>query len=140
MHGHLPAVRLAASAEILAWAVLFALYRRNRSRFVRQGHGPVPAGCWVSPPVELLEPGDLILASGMVAARLHESVGHGETVLGAREGSLVSFTSRMDRGAHLHEVTELTSALRGSGHYIVLRLRQGLTPEQLSMPRRSRSR
>lgn len=131
VHGHLASLQLLAGVEIVGWVVLLALYRRNRSRFVRQGHGPVPAGCWVSPPLELLEPGDLILASGMVAAGLRESVGHGETVLGAREGSLVSFTSRMDRGAYLHGVDELTSALRGSGHYIVLRLRQGLTPEQV---------
>jgi hypothetical protein len=121
-------LRATAALELAGWALLFVRYRHNRSRFVRQGHGPVPSGCWVSPPVEALEPGDLILTSGMVAAGLRESVGHGETVLGRRDGTLVSFTSRMDRGAYLHDVEELTGKLRASGHYIVLRLRQDLAP------------
>jgi hypothetical protein len=128
VHGHHWSVRTVAALEIAGWALLFLRYRRNRAHFVRQGHGPLPAGCWVSPPVELLEPGDLILTSGMVAAGLRETVGHGETVLGRRDGALVSFTSRMDRGAYLHAVAELTDGLRASGHYIVLRLHQGLAP------------
>jgi hypothetical protein len=128
VQGHTGWVRAVAALEIAGWAVLYVRYRRNRRRFVRQGHGPVPAGCWVSPPVEALEPGDLILASGMVAAGLRESVAHGEAVLGRRDGTLVSLTSRMDRGAYLHGVEELTGTLRASGHYIVLRLREGLAP------------
>lgn len=130
VHGDPAIVRVVGALEFAGWALLFARYRRNRSHFVRQGHGPVPAGCWVSPPVELLEPGDLILTSGMVAAGLHETVGHGETVLGHRDGALVSFTSRMDRGAYLHEVAELMAGLRGGGHYIVLRLREGWPPAE----------
>jgi signal transduction histidine kinase len=128
---HFVATRVVASAELMAWGVIVFLYRRNRRRFVRQGHGPVPAGCWVSPPAEALQPGDLILTSGMVAARLRESVGHGETVIRARDGMLLSFTSRMDRGALLHGVEAFTASLRRSGHYIVLRLRERLTPDQV---------
>ena len=79
------ATRVVAVVELAGWGVLLLLYRRNRHRFSRQGHGPVPAGCWVSPPAGVLQPGDLILTSGLVAAGLRESVGHGETVLRLRD-------------------------------------------------------
>jgi len=125
------ATRAAALAELAAWGALLLLYRRNRRRYVRQGHGPVPAGCWVSPPAAELRPGDLILTSGRVAQGLRESVGHGEAVIRARDGALVSLSSYMDRGALLHPVDEFTSSVRRHGHYIVLRLRDGLSPEQL---------
>jgi len=127
----LVATRAVAGVELAAWGLLFALYRRNRRRFVRQGHGPLPAGCWVSPPAAALQPGDLILTSGRVAAGLRESVGHGETVLRAPDDRLVSFTSLMDHGALLHGVEELTSSLRRHGHFVVLRLREGLEPDQV---------
>jgi hypothetical protein len=128
---HFAATRVVAVSELAGWGVLVLLYRRNRRRYVRQGHGPVPAGCWVSPPAGVLEPGDLILTSGQVAAGLRESVGHGETVIRARDGTLLSFTSRMDRGALLHGVEAFTASLRERGHYIVLRPREGLAHEQI---------
>jgi hypothetical protein len=122
---------LLAGFEIAAWGLLLLRYRSNRQHFVRQGHGPVPAGCWLSPPADALQPGDLILTSGMVAAGLRESVGHGETLVRARDGALLSFTCRMDQGALLHAAEEFLSGLRARhGHYIVLRLREGLTREQ----------
>jgi hypothetical protein len=125
------ATQVVAVAELAGWGVLLLRYRRNRIRFVRQGHGPVPAGCWVSPPADVLAPGDLILTSGMVAAGLRESVGHGETVVRLADGALASFTSRMDQGALLHGAEEFTTALRSHGHFIVLRLRAELSPEQV---------
>jgi hypothetical protein len=126
------AIRVVALVELAAWGLLFVRYRSNRRKFVRQGHGPIPAGCWLSPPVDALEPGDLILTSGMVAAGLRESVGHGETVVPGEGGALLSFTSRMDQGALLHEAARFLDGLRRHrGHYIVLRLHGGLTPDQL---------
>lgn len=125
------ATRVVAAIELAGWAGLLVLYRRNRVRFMRQGHGPVPQGCWVSPPADRLQPGDLILTSGLVAAGLRESVGHGETVLRDADGRLLSFTSRMDQGALVHDVEAFTTDLRTHGHYIVLRLREGLDPEQV---------
>ncbi len=125
------ATRVLAAIEMTAWGLLFLRYRSNRRHFVRQGHGPVPAGCWLSPPAEVLQPGDLILTSGMVATGLRESVGHGETVVRAGNGTALAFTSRMDQGALLHVAGEFLSGLRSRhGHYIVLRLREGLTREQ----------
>jgi hypothetical protein len=125
------ATRAAAGALLAAWGLLLLRYRANRRHFVRQGHGPVPAGCWLSPPASALEPGDLILTSGMVAAGLRESVGHGETLVRTGDGSLLSFTCRMDQGALLHGADEFLSGLKvRRGHYIVLRLREALTREQ----------
>jgi hypothetical protein len=125
------ATRVLAVALLAAWGMLLLRYRSNRRHFVRQGHGPVPAGCWLSPPAGALQPGDLILTSGMVAAGLHESVGHGETVVRGPDGALLSFTCRMDRGALLHGADEFLCGLRSRrGHYIVLRLRDRLTREQ----------
>jgi hypothetical protein len=124
-------IRVVAGVELVGWVALFLLYRRNRQRYVTQGHGPVPAGCWVSPPAEVLQPGDLILTSGMVAAGLRESVGHGETVIRTLAGAMASFSSYMDRGAVLHAVDEYTSFVKAHGHYIVLRLRETLTAEQI---------
>lgn len=128
---HFVATRVVAVVELAAWGLLWLRYRSNRRHFVREGHGPVPAGCWLSPPAEALQPGDLILTSGLVAAGLRESVGHGETVVRAPDGTLLSFTSRMDRGALVHAAPEFLTGLRSrNGHYIVLRLREGLTREQ----------
>ena len=125
------ATRALAGIELVSWGLLLLQYRSNRQHFVRQGHGPVPADCWLSPPADVLQPGDLILTSGMVAAGLRESVGHGETVVRSRDGALLSFTCRMDHGALLHAADEFLSGLRSRhGHYIVLRLREGLTREQ----------
>lgn len=126
-----PTVRLLAAAELGAWALLVLLYRRNRRRYVQQGHGPLPADCWISPPARALRPGDLILTSGRVAAGLRESVGHGETVILTRAGELDSLSSYMDKGAVLHPVAEYASALRRHGHYVVLRLRRELSDEQV---------
>jgi hypothetical protein len=119
-----------AALELAGWALLLLSYRRNRKRYVRQGHGPLPAGCWISPPAEWLLPGDLILTSGLVAAGLRESVGHGETVVRTRIGAQQSFSSYMDKGTVLHPVAAYTAFVREHGHYVVLRLRSALTPEQ----------
>ena len=127
------ATRVAAALALLGWALLVLRYRRNREHFVRCGHGPLPSGCWLDPPADALQPGDLLLTSGRVAAGLRECVGHGETLVSARDGSLASFTCLMDQGAVLHAAPQLLSGLRDRGiHYIVLRLRNGLTPEQSS--------
>ncbi len=124
-------LRALAALELAGWALLVFAYRRNRRRYVRQGHGPLPAGCWISPPAEVLRPGDLILTSGLVAASLRESVGHGETVVGRHAGAMQSFSSYMDKGAVLHPVAEYTAFVRQHGHYVVLRLRSALSSEQL---------
>jgi hypothetical protein len=130
VEAHLAGLRALAMGEIAGWGLLVLRYRRNRRHYERQGHGPLPAGCWVSPPAQVLQPGDLILTSGRVASSLRESVGHGETVLLTREG-MASFSSYMDRGAVLHSVDEYADWVSQHGHYVVLRLREELTAERV---------
>jgi hypothetical protein len=131
VEAHLAGLRALAAGELVAWGLLAWRYRRNRRRYVRQGHGPLPAGCWISPPAHVLQPGDLILTSGRVASGLRESVGHGETVLLTRSGGKASFSSYMDRGAVLHSVDEYADWVSKHGHYVVLRLREELTGERV---------
>jgi hypothetical protein len=128
---HLPGLRALAVGELIAWGLLVLLYRRNRQHYARQGHGPLPAGCWISPPAHVLQPGDLILTSGLVAASLRESVGHGETVLLTSREGMASFSSYMDCGAVLHPVDKYTDRVSQHGHYVVLRLREPLTTERV---------
>ncbi len=128
---HLPHLKALAAFELAAWALLLVRYRLNRRQYVRQGHGPMPARCWVSPPAAHLQAGDLLLTSGRVAAGLRESVGHSELVLRTHDGEMVSFSSYMGRGTVLHELDEYLSHLQPHGHYIALRLADALTNDQL---------
>lgn len=125
------ATRAAAALVLAGWAALALRYRANRARYTKLGHGPLPAGCRLDPPVEALAPGDLLLTSGRVAKGLREAVGHGETLVRLADGTLGSFTCLMDRGAVLHPAPALLADFRARGiHWIALRLRAGLTPEQ----------
>jgi hypothetical protein len=131
VEGHVAATRVAGAIELGGWALLVLRYRRNRAHFERAGHGPLPAGCWLSPPPEALAAGDLLLTSGMVAAGLRETVGHGETVVRASDGTLLTFTCRMDKGALLHPAHQVLTDLRARHvHYIVLRLCEALSTDQ----------
>jgi hypothetical protein len=109
-----------ALLSIAYWGVLYVRYRRNKKLYETQGHGPLPVGTWVNPPVESLQAGDLILTSGNMASRLQESVGHGEIVVNVG-GTLKAFSSYMAKGVVMNELAGLTGALQKRGHYIILR-------------------
>lgn len=130
---------IGAGAELLAWGGVYALYRRNRKQYMVKGHGPLPKGTWINPPKEALQPGDLILTSGRIATRLHESVGHGEVVVKMEDGSLKAFSSYMEHGTVLNPVEVLTRKPESRGHYVVMRLAVPLTDEELElMPKLAR--
>lgn len=131
-HGHWTLTAVAA-VELVAWVGIYVLYRRNKTHFQKQGYGLLPKGTWVSPDAGALKPGDLILTSGQMAQRLHDSVGHGEVVFRAADGTLHTFTSYMERGALRHSLESIIRSLQMKKiHYVVLRLRKPLTEEQLS--------
>jgi len=113
------------------WLYIYVSYRRNRRQFIKQGHGPLPKDCWINPPAEALQPGDLILTSGRMAGRLQESVGHGELVILNPNGMLSAFSCYMQQGAVLNGLAKLCRAWISKGeHYIALRLQAEFTPEQ----------
>ncbi len=128
---HHPVLRVVAAVEFVVWIYMYFLYRRNRQLYILQGHGPVPAGTWISPPADVLKPGDLLLTSGRVAERLHESVGHGEMVLVSPGGDKMALSSYMARGLVLNPLDEVTIASASQGHYIALRPLHELSPEQV---------
>jgi hypothetical protein len=119
-----------AGLELAAWLAVYLRYRHNRKNFIKQGHGPLPKGCWISPDWRAVRPGDLILFSGNMAGRLHETVGHGELALRRPDGEMVTFTSYMEYGSLFHNLKAILDGQFAYGHYIVLRLRQGFTEAQ----------
>lgn len=124
-----PIVHVLALAEIACWIYLFILYRRNKARFKKQGYGPVPLNTLIDPPAELLRAGDLLLTSGNVAKRLHESVGHAEIVLEDASGAKMLLSSYMDKGCTLHQLSDLTGP-DYDGSYVGLHLQEPWSDEQ----------
>ena len=115
------------------WGYVYWRYRKNRKLYMTQGHGPLPAGSWVNPPAEALQPGDLILTSGRIATQLHESVGHGELVVRGHNGEMLSFSSYMERGCVLNPLADVAGAKQNHGFFVVLRLRQPFSEKQSSL-------
>jgi len=124
-----PYFHVAALGELAGWVYMYLLYRRNQSRFKKQGYGPVPVNTWVNPPASVLRAGDLILTSGRIAMGLHESVGHAEMVVVMPDGKKMLFSSYMDKGTIIHPVEEVTQQGEKS-HYIALHLKKQWSAEE----------
>jgi len=70
--------------------------------------------------------------SGRMAGRLQESVGHGEMAIRLEDGSMGTFTSLMEEGTVIKDLkTRLDDFRRSGNHYIVLKLQQRPTEEQI---------
>lgn len=128
-----PELRIVGFVELALWIGIYARYRFNKGQYKKQGHGPLPKNAWVNPPADVLQHFDLILTSGNMANRLHESVGHGEIAVKMPDGKLYLFSSYMERGCVLQEAERVANALLRRGHYVVLRPVRPLTAEQLAV-------
>ena len=115
------ALKVVAGVELLFWLGIYVKYRLNRRRYIKQGHGPLPRGTWVNPPVEAIQEFDLILTSGNIARRLRESVGHGEVAVRMEDGELYFLSSYMETGTVFARAEEVTAKLLRNNHYVVLR-------------------
>ncbi|MBK7747624.1 MAG: hypothetical protein IPI39_10285 [Candidatus Obscuribacter sp.] len=132
--GHLTSpLPLAASLELLGWLAIYFAYKRNARKFKQQGHGPLPKGTWVNPPVAALQQGDLILTSGRIATRLRESVGHGEVVVDLGGPELFTFSSFMERGAVIQPLKEVADQKLERGHFVALRLVKPINARQAAL-------
>ena len=127
-HHALWPVHALAASELLLWVGILVHYERNKAKYEKQGYGPVPVGCWSSPPVDQMAAGDLILTNGAVARRLHESVGHAATVV-VKEDGLYAISSHMDRGCTLEPIAAVLGEIEG--HYILLKLARPLNQAQI---------
>ena len=130
-HGQVE-LKVVAGIELAAWLGVYVAYRRNKAKFERQGHGPMPKGAWINPPAEALQGNlELILTSGNVARRMHETVGHGEVAVRQPDGKVWLLSSYMERGTVWQEATRVIDSLvRRKEHYVVLRLVQPLSAAQ----------
>lgn len=125
-------LRLVAGLEFAWWFYIYWLYRRNRKQYITQGHGPLPKGTWVNPPLQAVQPGDLILTSGRIANTVQESVGHGEVAIRMPDGSMGAFSSYMAKGAVVNDLGWLMERWLDKGeHYVVMRLSTPLTEDQV---------
>ncbi|HEY9713599.1 MAG TPA: hypothetical protein V6C72_09010 [Chroococcales cyanobacterium] len=120
-----PYFHLFAVLEIFGWMWIYWLYKRNQALFKKQGFGPVPLNTWVSPPLSILRPGDLLLTSGNVARNLHESVGHAETVIETESGERFLLSSYMKKGAILRPIEQLLKQ-KGPFYFVALHLHEPL--------------
>jgi len=126
---HLAPLPVVAALEICGWVAVYIAYRRTSARYRQQGHGPLPKGAWVNPDWQALQVGDLILTSGRMANRLHETVGHGEVVVEVN-GQMKTLSSYMEHGTSVSVLKDVTESNLKGGHYIALRLVQPLSDAQ----------
>ncbi len=124
-----------AAVVFTGWMLVIYRYLQNKALYKKQGHGPVPKETWVNPEADALQPGDLILTSGRMAGRLHDTVGHAELVIADdKTGHLHTITSYMETGARINRLDVVLRKLKQKDvHYIALRLKTPLTPEQNSL-------
>lgn len=122
---------MVAVAELWGWGAVYSNFDKRSKHFMVQGHGPLPNDTWMSPDLEALQEGDLILTDGRMAARTRNSVGHVELIVKGRDGKLMCFSSYMEKGVVMHTLRALIALERRlKHHYVIIRLRTPFTPEQ----------
>ncbi len=121
-----------AALEVVGWFAVYVSYKHTSALYRRQGHGPLPKGAWVNPDCGALQEGDLILTSGRMANKLHETVGHGEIVVEVG-GAKMCLSSYMEKGTVLNPLQEVADSNLKRGHYIALRQVKPLSDAQKSV-------
>ncbi len=127
-----PAPLLIAAIELLAWGGIYYLFHRTSQGYYIQGHGYMWNDAEVSPTIDLIGEGDIILTDGNMARRTKNTVGHAELVVrDPKDGKLKVFSSWQGKGAIVHTLRSLLpSEVKAGRHYIVLKPVTPWTPEQ----------
>ncbi|HEY9778365.1 MAG TPA: hypothetical protein V6C81_31675 [Planktothrix sp.] len=111
-------VKALAAGSAVGWTYVLIRFLINKKQFEKAGHGPVPKDTWINPPADALSRGTVVLTSGRIAARLLESVGHGEIVVQRPKAELTLFSSYMDRGTTIDDAHQTLQSQAAGGIYI----------------------
>ena len=125
---------LLGGINLLAWSAMYTKYRVNKRRYEMEGHGPVPVGTWMSPPIEVIREGDMLLSGGGkmdMAALTEAAVGHGELVVrNPQTGELCCLSSYMAKGTVLNPLSKIVHIYSTRGHFLVVRPAEPLDDRQ----------
>ncbi|HEY9792440.1 MAG TPA: hypothetical protein V6D22_18705, partial [Candidatus Obscuribacterales bacterium] len=124
-------VYFVAVLELLAWFVLFYLWRQNRFDYTETPHGRIPANAWLNPPLEVLEEGSAIITNGTFAPNKEHPLGHSEWIYTDRDGKKRLASTWIKTGFLTNDGEVLIGKwIRGKHHFLNLRLTKPLTDEQ----------
>lgn len=125
------AALIAAALELAAAGVIFYLFHRTSKGYYRLGHGYMWNDAKVSPPIEDMDEGDIILTDGNMARRSGNTVGHAELVVKDPDGKLWVVSSYQGKGAVKHTLRALLRGESKDGrHWIALKPVTPWTREQ----------
>lgn len=132
-------VIIIANVSLIIW---LAIYLRTRARFkayfpFHRGH--LPNGIWMNPPVQALQPGDIILCHGPMADKCRNAVGHADLVLDGKGGKLHIFSSMIESGTIYKTARALLRSYeKGPYPWVIMRLRTPLSEEQNELTKKVR--
>jgi len=120
-------LKLAASGVLVAFAVVYLIYRGVRAHYQKVGHGMLPVGkrgpVWMCPPPKAAKDGDIGIYDGFVGKSLHDTGGHGGVVIqDYSTGQKYLFTTLMQTGAIIQNLDDVSK-----GTYFYLRPINDLT-------------
>lgn len=126
-----PAALCIAALELAAAGGIYYLFRKTSAGYYRLGHGYMWNDAKVSPSIEDMDEGDIILTDGNMARRSRNTVGHAELVVKDPTGKLWVVSSYQGKGAVKHTLRALLRGEERDGrHWIVLKPVTPWTKEQ----------
>jgi hypothetical protein len=124
-------VRGLAAATLLYWGYIYLRYRLNQRKYEKQGHGPLPKGAWIKPPLKALRVGDILLYSGVVSETMRQAVGHTEWYVEV-EGQAMALSSYFENGVTLRPMNKVVKDNVTRYIWIALRPQEPLTAKEIA--------
>lgn len=105
-------------------------YQSTGADYISEHAAPVKRDTWLSPPPDVLQPGDIILTQNRIGdILLHERFGHGELFLCDPDGQPHFMSSYMHEGLVINPLSRVAEKTLPDG-YIIMRPNKPLTDEQ----------